>query len=95
MSDGFYPENPDPTRKSVSIPLVAGWPGYALTAAIVAIRAFQPGAEPMSQWSFLSWVLMTIPALFPLYAWAALGSLWLLARGAVALLEKAVSRRKR
>ena len=27
-------------RKSVSIPLVAGWSGYALTAVIVAIRAF-------------------------------------------------------
>lgn len=82
-------------RKSVSIPLAAGWPGYALTAVIVAIRAFQPGAEPMSQWSFLSWTLMTIPALFPLYMWIALGLLWLFAQAAVALLEKAVSRRKR
>ena len=81
--------------KSVSIPLVAGWPGYALTAAIVAIRAFQPGAEPMSQWSFLSWAFMTIPALLPAYVWIALGSLWLFAQAVVALLEKAVSRRKR
>ena len=82
-------------RKSVSIPLVAGWLGYALTAAIIAIRAFQPGAEPMSQWSFLSWALMTIPVLFPLYAWITLGSLWLFAQAAAALLEKAVSGRKR
>ena len=82
-------------RKSVSIPLGGGWPGCALTAAIVAIRAFQPGAEPMSQWSFLSWALMTIPVLFPLYAWITLGSLWLFARAAAALLEKAVSGRKR
>ena len=52
-------------RKSISIPLGGGWPGCALTAAIVAIRAFQPGTEPMSQWSFLSWALMTIPVLFP------------------------------
>ena len=81
--------------RSVSIPLVAGWPGYALTAAIVAIRAFQPGAEPMPQWSFLSWALMTIPALFPLYAWITLGSLWLFAWAVAALLEKAVSGRKR
>lgn len=82
-------------RKSVSIPLVAGWLGYALTAAIVAIRAFQPGAEPMSQWSFLSWVFMTIPALLPVYMWIAFGSLWLFARVVLALLEKAVSGRKR
>ena len=81
--------------KSVSIPLVAGWPGYALTAAIVAIRAFQPGAEPMSQWSFLSWALMTIPALLPAYVWIALGSLCRFAQSVVALLEKAASRRKR
>ena len=82
-------------RKSVSIPLGGGWPGCALTAAIVAIRAFQPGAEPMSQWSFLSWALMTIPVLFPLYAWITLGSLLLFARAVVALLEKAFSGRKR
>ena len=82
-------------RKSVSIPLVAGWPGYALTAAIVAIRAFQPGAEPMSQWSFLSWAFMTIPALLPAYMWIALGSLWLFAQAVVALLGKAASGRKR
>lgn len=88
------PINDASNRKSISIPLAAGWPGYALTAAIIAIRAFQPGAEPMSQWSFLSWMLMTIPALFPLYMWIAFGSMWLFARTAVALLEKAVSRRK-
>lgn len=82
-------------QKSVSIPLGGGWPGCALTAAIVAIRAFQPGAEPMSQWSFLSWVLMTIPVLFPLYMWITLGAFWLFARAAFALLEKAVSGRKR
>ena len=81
--------------KSVSIPLVAGWPGYALTAAIVAIRAFQPGAEPMSQWSFLSWVFMTIPALFPVYMWIALGLLWLFAQAVIALLEKVTSGRNR
>ena len=82
-------------RKSVSIPLGGGWPGCALTAAIVAVRAFQPGAEPMPQWSFLSWMLMTIPALFPLYAWITLGSLWLFAWAVAALLEKVVSGRKR
>ena len=81
--------------KSVSIPLVAGWPGYALTAAIVAIRAFQPGAEPMSQWSFLSWAFMTIPALLPAYVWIALGLLWLFAQAVIALLEKIIFRRKR
>ena len=87
---GSIPINDVSDRKSISIPLAAGWPGYALTALIVAIRAFQPGAEPMSQWSFLSWTLMAIPALFPLYMWIIIGSLWLFAQVAVALLEKAV-----
>ena len=82
-------------RKSVSIPLVAGWLGYALTVAIIAIRAFQPGAEPMSQWSFLSWVFMTIPVLFPIYMWIAFGLLWLFTRAIFALLEKVIFGRKR
>lgn len=82
-------------RKSISIPLVTGWLGYTLTAAIIAIRAFQPGAEPMSQWSFLSWVFMTIPVLFPIYMWIALGLLWLFTRAIFALLEKVISGRKR
>ena len=89
------PINGASDRKSVSIPLGGGWPGCALTAAIVAIRAFQPGAEPMSQWSFLSWALMTIPVLFPLYAWIMVGLLWLFAQAAFALLEKTFSGRKR
>lgn len=84
----------DPVKKGVSIPLVAGWSGYALTAAIIAVRAFQPGAEPMSQWSVGSWFLMFIPAMLPLYMWIALGSLWLLARAIVALLDKIASGRK-
>ena len=37
---GSVPINDASDRKSISIPLAAGWPGYALTAAIVAIRAF-------------------------------------------------------
>ena len=35
--------------------------GVLLTIAIIAIRAFQPNAEPMSQWSAWSWFLMTLP----------------------------------
>ena len=87
--------NGAPDRKRVSIPLGGGWSGCALTAAIIAIRAFQPGAEPMSQWSFLSWAFMTIPALLPAYMWIALGLLWLFAQAVVALLGKAASGRKR
>ena len=49
----------------------------------------------MSQWSFLSWVFMTIPALFPVYMWIALGLLWLFAQAVIALLEKVTSGRKR
>lgn len=80
--------------KTVSIPITGGWPGYALTAAIVAIRAFQPGAEPMSEWSWWSWILMSIPAAFPLAAWAAFGLLWILASAALALVGKAPPGRK-
>ena len=49
----------------------------------------------MSQWSFLSWAFMTIPALFPMYMWITLGLLWLFAQAVIALLEKVTSGRKR
>lgn len=80
--------------KTVSIPITGGWQGYALTAAIIAVRAFQPGAAPMSEWSWWSWLLMSIPAALPFVTWTVFGSLWLLAKTIAALLEKTVSRRK-
>ena len=32
-----------------------------LSALIISVRAFQPGAVPMEQWSGWSWVWMTMP----------------------------------
>ena len=60
-----------------SIVFSPGWCGTLLTIAIVALRALQPGAEPMSAWSASSWVWMTLPLTVPsaaglvfLAAWA-------------------------
>jgi len=85
--------NPYPARKIIAIQMVAGWRGCALTAVIIAVRAFQPGAEPMSEWSWQSWLAMLIPAMLPLYTWAAVGFLWLFATAAASLLERAVRRK--
>lgn len=52
--------------------------GVLLTVAIIAIRAFQPGAEPMSQWSAWSWFLMTLPVTLPFIFFLLVGGLWLL-----------------
>lgn len=38
---------------------------YLLAIAIILIRALQKNAEPMSQWSGLSWALMTMPIWLP------------------------------
>lgn len=51
----------------------------AMTILLVAIRAFQPNAEQMSDWSFGSWVMLTLPMLSPL--WIAAG--FLLVKAAV------------
>lgn len=45
------------------------WPATAFTVLIVAIRAFQPNAEPMSAWSGWSWFLMTLPMTLPVICW--------------------------
>lgn len=60
-------------KTNKTYPITAGWWGTILTVAIVAIRAFQPDAEPMSSWTTLSWVWMTIPCLLPLWMYAVVG----------------------
>lgn len=80
-------------RKSVSFPVVSGWPGWVLTAAIVLARAFQPGATAMPEWSWWSWLLMLAPVLLPAYLGAASLLLWLLSRALLAALEKASGRK--
>jgi hypothetical protein len=66
-------------KKQTSITLGSSLCGTALTGAIIAIRAFQPGAEPMSSWSVTSWLWMTLPLTWPFLAFLAWGTLWLLA----------------
>jgi hypothetical protein len=48
------------------------WPSTFLTIAIIGIRAFQTNAEPMSQWSAGSWMLMLLPMYLPFMLWLAL-----------------------
>lgn len=45
------------------------WPSTMLSIAIIAIRAFQANAEPMSSWSALSWFLMLLPAFASMLVW--------------------------
>ena len=52
--------------------------GVILTIAIIAIRAFQVGAEPMSQWSVWSWFLMTLPITFPMICFFSVGTVTLI-----------------
>lgn len=39
--------------------------GALLSIAIILIRAFQTNAEPMSAWSKMSWIWMTMPWWLP------------------------------
>lgn len=71
--------------KTILFPVRPNLPGCALAAAIVAIRAFQPGAEPMSEWSWWSWLLMTAPAFSGFWAWAACFVVWAAAYGSAIL----------
>jgi hypothetical protein len=52
--------------------------GVILTIAIIAIRAFQFGAEPMSQWSVWSWFLMTLPVTLPMICFLSVGTVALI-----------------
>jgi hypothetical protein len=48
-----------------SITLKSGPCGYMLTAVIILSRALQSGGVPMEEWSVLSWLLMAVPAAWP------------------------------
>lgn len=58
------------------------WPAVFLSVAIIAVRAFQPNALPMHEWSAMSWFLMLLPTFIPALMWIAL--LFLSAIGAIA-----------
>ena len=40
--------------------------GIILTSVIVFVRAFQSNAVPISEWSWQSWIWMTIPIWLPI-----------------------------
>jgi hypothetical protein len=52
-------------KRARSLTISSGLAESILTAAIVAVRAFQPNAVPMEDWSFVSWILMTLPVTWP------------------------------
>ena len=60
------------TKRTTGLTFQMGRWGAMLSAVIIAARAFQPNAEPMSSWSFWSWVLMTLPFTYPLLVLAVL-----------------------
>lgn len=65
-------------EKTNNVTISMGGYGVILTIAIIAIRAFQFGAEPMSQWSIWSWVLMTLPITVPMICVLSVGTVVLL-----------------
>ena len=67
--------------------LKTGWFCCLLTAVIVAARAFQPNAQPMSDWSWWSWLLMTLPVTMPLVLIVA----WLMLYAAAGILVVVLS----
>lgn len=55
------------------------WPGVMLSAIIIAIRAFQPNATALENWSACSWFLMLLPAILPFAIWIVVAFLALVA----------------
>ena len=64
------------------------WSGVVLTIAIMLIRAFQPGAEPIESWSILSWCLMLFPAFVTLMFGLGCVLLWAIAMIFVDIFDK-------
>lgn len=58
--------------------------GFVLSAAVVLARAFCPGAVPVDEWSWWSWILMTAPALLPWYLFLAC---WAVSLAGIAVLK--------
>ena len=52
------------------------WTGAMLSIAIIIVRAFQSGAQPMENWSASSWFLMLLPIAFPFLFWTLLAVMW-------------------
>ena len=47
------------------------WTGVILSIAIIVVRAFQNGAQPIESWSAFSWCLMLLPIALPFLFWIA------------------------
>ena len=41
--------------------------GLVFSTLVILVRAFQKNAEPMSDWSIFSWILILAPVLYPWY----------------------------
>lgn len=80
MADGSQ----DSKRTSYSVSLL-NWPGAFLSAAIICIRAFQPNAELMSEWTWQSWALMLLPSYVGFALAAVFGAAALLGLSAAAI----------
>ena len=52
------------------------WTGAMLSIAIIIVRAFQSGAQPIENWSASSWFLMLLPIAFPFLFWTLLAAMW-------------------
>ena len=52
------------------------WTGAMMSIAIIIVRAFQNGAQPIENWSAFSWFLMLLPIAFPFLFWILLFSIW-------------------
>lgn len=77
----------------IKMPVTSGWPGFLLTAAIVAARAMQPGSSPMESWSWWSWILMSVPVFLPSALAMAALAVWTVLSGAAAGIEKLCGRK--
>ena len=69
--------------------------GILLTIAIIAVRAFQPGAAPIAEWSIGSWLLMLIPTFFPLLVWLVLMGAMAILYGVLAICNWLCNRKRR
>ena len=64
----------DEVKKSTKITIgCMSWTGIVLSIALIAIRAFAPGAQPIENWSIGSWCLMLLPIALPAIVWIVLG----------------------
>lgn len=48
---------------------------FWFSVILVAIRAFQPNAQPMNEWSVFSWFLMTLPVTYVFFLFLLVGIL--------------------